>query len=284
MPKEFVNISLIMPSFNQGRYIEKAILSVINQKYPNLELIVIDGGSTDNSVEVIKKYEQYITYWVSEPDNGQSHAINKGFKMATGTFLTWLNTDDLLLPGTLNAVNNTIMKHSDCRWIAGNVIWIDKDDTMLRLRKGERWNSFFARHGLFSLYGPTSFMHKNMLKDHGLLNEEFHYMMDTELWYRFVNKGECFIRINRYCWALRLHEEAKMSGHNFKQSTLASKEHPSWQQKKKEYRLFSRLYLQGQPTLGIKRLFFLYKISHGRILFRPFIGWYYKGKNINEIK
>jgi glycosyltransferase involved in cell wall biosynthesis len=283
MTKEYIRISIVMPSFYQGNYIERSILSVINQNYPNLELIVIDGGSTDNSVEVIKKYEQYITYWVSEPDNGQSHAINEGFKMATGTFLTWLNTDDLLLPGTLKAVNNAFIKHPGCRWIAGNVIWIDKSDTILRLRKGERWNSFFARHGLFSLYGPTSFMHKDMLNDHGVLKEEFHYMMDTELWCRFVNNGEHFIRINHYCWALRLHEEAKMSGHNFEQSTLASKEHPSWKQKEKEYGLISRLYLQNRPASGIKHLFFLYKISHGRILFRPFIDWYYKGKNINEI-
>jgi glycosyltransferase involved in cell wall biosynthesis len=100
----YPKISIVTPSFNQGRFIEKTILSVIEQDYPNLEYIIIDGGSTDESVEVIKKYDQHLAYWVSEPDRGQSHAINKGFERATGEIFGWLNSDDWYHPGALKAV------------------------------------------------------------------------------------------------------------------------------------------------------------------------------------
>jgi glycosyltransferase involved in cell wall biosynthesis len=101
---ELPKISIVTPSFNQGRFIEKTILSVIEQDYPNLEYIIIDGGSTDESVEIIKKYEKHLAYWVSEPDRGQSHAINKGFERATGEIFGWLNSDDWYHPGALKAL------------------------------------------------------------------------------------------------------------------------------------------------------------------------------------
>ena len=100
----FDKISIVTPSYNQGRFLEQTILSVIGQQYPNLEYIVMDGGSTDNSVEIIKKYESQLTHWESEKDRGQAHALNKGFAMATGTIYGWINSDDFYLPGTLSFV------------------------------------------------------------------------------------------------------------------------------------------------------------------------------------
>lgn len=100
----FPRISIVTPSLNQGQYLEQTILSVIGQNYPNLEYIIIDGGSTDNSIEIIKKYDREIKYWISEPDKGQSCAINKGFQIATGEILAWLNSDDIYMPGILNSV------------------------------------------------------------------------------------------------------------------------------------------------------------------------------------
>ena len=104
-------ISIITPSFNQGKYIEQTIQSVLQQDYPDLEYIIIDGGSTDETVDVIKKYKKHLACWVSEPDNGQAHAINKGLKIATGGIFNWLNSDDYLEPGALKAVAHAFLKN-----------------------------------------------------------------------------------------------------------------------------------------------------------------------------
>src|SRR4051794_29425295 len=108
----YPKISVITPSFNQAPFLEETILSIINQDYPNLEYIVIDGGSTDKSVDIIRKYEEKITFWVSEKDNGQSEAINKGFEKATGDIVCWINSDDILLPHALIKVANFFYTNS----------------------------------------------------------------------------------------------------------------------------------------------------------------------------
>src|SRR5688572_23620138 len=102
--KHWPRISIVTPSYNQGIFLEETLRSILLQNYADLELIVIDGGSKDNSVEIIKKYEPWITYWISEKDNGQSDAINKGFKKASGEIVAWINSDDLLTPGSLHKV------------------------------------------------------------------------------------------------------------------------------------------------------------------------------------
>lgn len=227
-------ISIVIPSYNQGSYLEDAIKSIIQQQYHNVEIIVMDGGSNDNSVEVIKRYEPYITYWQSQKDKGQSNAINEGLKRATGDFVTWLNSDDVLLEGTLHAVNMAIRRNPQINWFLGNVLWMNKYGRIIKVGKVEKENWFWNKHFLLSNGGPSAFMRKSTLQQLGWLREDFHYMMDTELWFQFLKEGHHFIRINQYCWGLRLHEAAKMSGHNFKDSVLADKSHPSWIQKRKE--------------------------------------------------
>ena len=110
-------ISVITPSFNQGRFIEETIVSGLDQGYPNLEYLIVDGGSRDGTVDTIRKYERHLAYWVSEPDRGQSHAINKGFQRATGEIVTWLNSDDLLMPGSLSRIAG-LFSRRDGGWAA----------------------------------------------------------------------------------------------------------------------------------------------------------------------
>jgi glycosyltransferase involved in cell wall biosynthesis len=122
-------ITIITPSYNQGQFLEETIRSVLLQGYPNLEYMVIDGGSTDNSVEIIKKYAPWIDYWVSEPDRGQAHAINKGFARCTGDIVGWINSDDLLLPGSLTKVATAYISHPN-KILLGDVIHFDEDRRM----------------------------------------------------------------------------------------------------------------------------------------------------------
>lgn len=248
---KYIKISIIIPSFNQGKYLEKTLLSVINQNYQNVEIILMDGGSTDNSLEIIKRYESHLFYWTSKKDEGQSNAINAGFRLATGRFKTWLNSDDVLLPNSLHNLNSYVQKNSECRWFLGNLLWIDKDDKILRAGKAKPYNKYFVNKGLFTSGGPSSFMRDDLLEEFGLLREDFHFMMDTEMWRRLAYHKEPFIRMENYVWALRLHEEAKMSGHNFKNSKLANKSHPSWLQQNKEREIMTGSYNFNQTRFDI---------------------------------
>ena len=271
-------ISIIVPSFNQGQFLEETFLSIINQHYDNVEVIVMDGGSTDNSVEIIKKYEKYITYWQSQKDNGQSDAINQGFRKATGEIVTWLNSDDVLLPNTLAMVDEYATKYPDTKWFLGNVVWMNKEGDIINVGKMET-SSFWSRRYLFSNGGPTAFMRREYLLEIGALREDFHYMMDTELWYRYISLGQMFVRLPQYCWGLRLHEAAKMSGHNFKDSKLADQNHPSWIQKRKEQDFINTHYPKGK----IARKVFRYARLFMPVFYTRFVDRGLLGKNYKEL-
>lgn len=271
-----IKISVIIPSYNQGQYLEDALKSVINQQYKNVEIIVMDGGSTDNSVNIIKKYENHISYWQSQKDNGQSTAINEGFKRATGDFVTWLNSDDILILGTLQVVNNTLQINPHINWLLGNVLWMNKRGEIIKIGKVEKENWKWNKHFLLSNGGPSAFIRKSCLQQLGWLREDFHYMMDTELWYRFIKNGYPFIRINQYCWGLRLHEAAKMSGHNFQNSILADKNHPSWIQKRKENDILNNTYPINAVYMKIWRISKIFSKSfYSRLTDKKLLGCHY---------
>lgn len=276
-----MKLSIIIPSFNQGQYLEETLISIISQKSDEIEIIVMDGGSTDNSVDVIMKYSKYIAYWQSNKDKGQSDAINSGFRKATGEYVTWLNSDDVLLPGALNLILGYFDVYPDINWFLGNVLWLNKHGNVIKVGKVEKECWFWNKHYLFSNGGPTAIMKREYLLSIGALREDFHYMMDTELWYRYISLGNKFIRINKYCWGLRLHEQAKMSGHNFVDSPLADKSHPSWIQKNKEERFISTKYRSSNLLRKIWRMIKLFsKEYYTRFIDRNLIGFSYKNVKI----
>ena len=269
-------ISIIVPSFNQGQYLEQTLKSILNQHYADVEILVMDGGSTDNSVEIIKKYAPHIAYWQSQKDNGQSDAINQGFRKATGEIVTWLNSDDVLLPGTLAIVDEYARKYPDTQWFLGNLLWMDKEGHVIRVGRVEKESHFWNSHYMFPNGGPTAFMRREHLLEIGALREDFHYMMDTELWHRYISLGDYFKRIPQYCWGFRLHEAAKMSGHNFKDSKLADPNHPSWKQKNWESTYIAEHY-PVKPWL--LKIWSFWRIP-GTVLFSRITDRHLLGRNI----
>jgi glycosyltransferase involved in cell wall biosynthesis len=180
-------ISIITPSFNQGAYLEETILSVIHQDYANFEFIIIDGGSTDNTVDIIKKYQSHITYWVSEKDHGQAHAINKGLQVATGDIFNWINSDDYLEPGALTAVAEAYRADPEKKIFCGftHCFFQETGETSHTYRMGVRRTVVETILNV-EMNQPGSFYKMEVVKEMGMLNESFDYVFDGEFWFRFL--------------------------------------------------------------------------------------------------
>ena len=206
-------LTVVIANFNYGRYLEAAIQSVLSQDVDDgVELIVCDAASTDNSVEVIKKYSDRIAWWCSEKDSGQSEAFNKGFSHATGRFLTWLNADDVLLPGVVKSLHEMTQNRPDIHWVTGNLIKFEQHNgRVLEAPWGPHWVPGWAQGPGFPLFvfGPTTFWSREAYLKVGPIDESLHYVMDTDYWMRLVNAGYRYRRLNRVCWGFRLHEVSK---------------------------------------------------------------------------
>lgn len=179
-------ISIVTPSLNQGQFIEETIRSVLLQGYPDFEYIIIDGGSTDRSVEVIKKYEKWLTYWVSEPDKGQSHAINKGFAKATGEIYAYINSDDLYERNAFGVVAPIFSKSDKPQLVAGECIIFDGSIDKWIFKPWWPQNlSYFISKTYSSTFGqPSSFWSKKIFDEVGGFDESLHYCFDREFFLR----------------------------------------------------------------------------------------------------
>lgn len=179
-------ISIITPSYNQGQYLEETIRSIVLQDYTNYELFIIDAGSTDNTLEIIKKYEPWITYWVSEKDRGQSHAIQKGLEKATGDIINWINSDDLIAPGAFHRIAAEFdTEKYDV--ICGKCDYFLDDLSQLQLRGlrmglGSTVGDTFIEHRINQ---PSTFFKASVIKKLGI-DEQFRYTMDLDLWFRYL--------------------------------------------------------------------------------------------------
>lgn len=178
-------VSIITPSFNQAAFLERTILSVLNQEYPNLEYWIIDGGSTDGSVDIIKKYENVITGWISEKDRGQADAINKGFSRANGEIIAWMNSDDVYRPGAINAAVQALQENPDCGLVFSDVDSIDSEDKVFNRMIYGDWG--LSDLMTFNIIGqPAVFMRHKTLNEAGTLDLGFHYLLDHHLWLRMA--------------------------------------------------------------------------------------------------
>lgn len=203
-----LKISVIIPSYNQGRFLEETILSVLDQKYPALELFVIDGGSTDNSSDIIRKYSSHLAGWVCEKDKGQSDAINKGLQMFSGDIVSWLCSDDLYTTGTLQKVNEIFSSLPESTGVIHGNSEIFKGSQVIRNDKGYSDWSVERQLAGMTFPQPSSFMRSSALKEAGNLDSSLHYGMDYDLFSRMsVICGFHYVDFgfSRY----RLHNESK---------------------------------------------------------------------------
>lgn len=173
-------LSIVTPSYNQSQFIEETIRSVLLQGYPNLEYIVIDGGSTDGSIDIIRKYEPWLDYWVSEPDRGQSHAVNKGWAKATGEILAWLNSDDFYLDGTFKRIATEFRISRHLAMLAGECILVDEFSRGTVTKKAGSFDPIALLTGPKPAQ-PATFFRRSTLESVGPLREDLHYSMDREL-------------------------------------------------------------------------------------------------------
>ncbi len=203
-------VSIVTPSFNQGQFIEETIRSVLLQGYPNLEYIIIDGGSTDNTIDIIKKYEKHITYWVSEPDKGQSDAINKGFNIATGQIFGWMNSDDYFTQGAIQSIIKLREQNIDyvgwvgaCQLIDINSKGLNKKKPIIgTIKQFANWKTeaWIAQ--------PSCLFDADIFTKIGGVDESLEYVMDVDLWMRMAEHGK-FATTDKTISCARIYEQIK---------------------------------------------------------------------------
>lgn len=213
--QKFPKISIITPSLNQGRFIERTIKSVLEQNYPDLEYIVIDGGSTDNTIEILKKYEKRLI-WISEKDEGQADAINKGINLSTGDIMGYLNSDDVYENGALKRVSDFFLANPTTMWLTGRCKIIDEGDLEIRRMVTGYKNVLLSHYSYRVLLvtnpisQPATFWRRAVTQEFGLFDVNEHLVMDYEYWLRMGSKYPPAI-IDDYLARFRVHQESKTS-------------------------------------------------------------------------
>lgn len=249
-------LSIVVANYNYGRFLPEAIESVISQceapKTINgrnilpvkgcdgygVELIICDAASTDNSVDVIRHYDRYLSWWCSESDDGQSAAFNKGFRQSRGDWLTWLNADELYANGMLLALFRLIKRKKTARWITGNYVnFNDADKIITHVTWGPHISPSFLsnKHYPYAVFGSTSFWRKDVYDSIGPIDEKLHYAMDTDYWIRLVMGGVRQTRLNHYCWLFRDHEASKTVGNKTLTIELKQKKEQQYIIRKNKY-------------------------------------------------
>jgi glycosyltransferase involved in cell wall biosynthesis len=207
-PNELPSLSVVIPSFNQGSFIERTIQSIVRQNYPKLDLILMDGGSTDNTMEIVERYKQHFSHIISGPDGGQSAAIAKGFELASGKYVSWLNSDDTYNDGALLVIGNHLAKHPETQFVYGNMRIIDADDTVTAFKKSVRFYLPVMKYAFLTVPQMSAFWTKNLYHLAGGVDRSLRFCMDYDLFVRMAQISAP-VRINETIGNFRIHEESK---------------------------------------------------------------------------
>ncbi|HEY4374003.1 MAG TPA: glycosyltransferase family 2 protein [Burkholderiales bacterium] len=208
MQRSAPKFSIVTCSYQQGRYLDATLRSVLDQGYPDLEYIVIDGGSKDESVDVIRTHEERLAYWVSEPDRGQTDALIKGFNRAGGEICGWLCSDDLLLPGALQRVANFFDTHPDVAAVYGDALWIDAAGAYIRPKREMGFSRFVFLFDHNYIAQPSMFWRRDLYERVRGLDRDYNLAMDADLWERF-SRHTRIAHLPEYLSCMRYYPEQK---------------------------------------------------------------------------
>lgn len=268
-----LKVSIVTPSYNQGHFIEETILSIINQDYPYIEYIIIDGGSTDNTIDLIKKYEDKLAYWVSEKDKGQSDAINKGLKKATGDIVCWINSDDFFLPGAIRKVVEFFKLNENIHLVNGYSLIVNEKSEILSNHFIIRPKKWYAERGIYYVSQPAMFWKRSILNSIGFLREDFHSAMDKELLIRILKNDFKTGHLDKILAAFRMHSSSKSSEGSASKAFIRDS--------KEIYRLYGKY--GKNPKLIFKIIYGLEKLFKGVYLKKWHFTRRWKGKKAYEL-
>lgn len=268
---EYPRISVIMPTLNQGEFIEESIISILSQDYPNLEFIIMDGGSTDGTIEIIKKFEQDTHHWQSKKDAGQTDALIEGFNIAAGEILGWVNSDDILLPNSLRLIAETSKNYPQGSIFAGDYLIIDENGLIVEVKKHTRQADWFGRHGL-NIISPDWFFTRRAYDQVGGLKPEYDYIMDTDLFFRMLLEGVEFVYIPEPLIAFRKHPAAKTMARR----EIITKEWADF------YKWFLENSAEAMPRSRLRWMYRMLQIINGNYFWSLIQTNRYRGKSWKE--
>jgi GT2 family glycosyltransferase len=244
-------ISIITPSYNQAQFLEETIESVLAQRPDLWEYIVLDGGSTDGSRVIIERFGPQLTRWRSERDGGQSEAIDSGIRMATGDVVGWLNSDDVLLPGSLRAVQEAFAQDPDLQVVVGGLAFVDASSRIIRVVRPPRQTLAAALWGITHVPQPACFFRKSLYETVGGIDRGLHVVLDTELWYRMLRVAPHWGHVDRVLAAFRIHPSSKGQSWNAayaQENALLRRRYPEFSDRSIWTRLGRLAYIAGRAA------------------------------------